>query len=159
MDPAERKKLEQLALDRMNATADDEEQWSFLFRTEGAVALAYCPWSETEDWEFDGSTEDLNLPWSEERLNLIASGDADPTEEELGQWRRAMCRKILDGVEGSWMAHIVPLWVHEKIAAYALFVDSSSDDPDEPSELKGVFDSLEQAKAALIADGIVADES
>jgi hypothetical protein len=157
MEAARQKELAALALERLQATADDEEQWSFLFRTEGSVACLYCPWSETEDWEFDGNTDDLDLPWSKDRLSLIASGQADPTEEELGQWRRAMCRKILDGAEGAWVAHVVPLWVDKKVAAYALFAGSSDGDPDEPSELKGVFDSLEQAKAALAADGLVAD--
>ena len=40
-----------------------------------------------QDWEFDGEIEDLGLPWSPERLELIKRGEADPTEEELHQWR------------------------------------------------------------------------
>jgi len=35
-----------------------------------------------QDWEFDGEIEDLGLPWSPERLELIKRGEADPTEEE-----------------------------------------------------------------------------
>jgi hypothetical protein len=64
MDLADREKLEKLALERLDATADDDEQWSFLFRTNGATDLLYCPWSVTEDWEFDGETEGLRLHWS-----------------------------------------------------------------------------------------------
>jgi hypothetical protein len=84
-------------LERLHATADDDEQWSFLFRTDRAVNFLYCPWSVTEDWEFDGETQGLSLPWSPERLQLIRDGDADPNEEELRQWRRAMCRKLAPG--------------------------------------------------------------
>jgi hypothetical protein len=42
MDLADRQKLERIALDRLLASADDEEQWSFVFRTEGAVSALYC---------------------------------------------------------------------------------------------------------------------
>ena len=126
MDLADREKLEKLALERLYATADDDEPWSFVFRTDGAFCLFYCPWSETEDWEFDGEIEGLGLPWSPERLKLIKRGEADPTEEEL------------------------------QIAGYALFVGASEGDPDEAPMPEGVFDSLEEAKAALTEKGAVA---
>ena len=126
MDLADREKLEKLALERLYATADDDEPWSFVFRTDGALSMNYCPWSETEDWEFDGETEGLGLPWSPERLKLIKRGEADPTEEEL------------------------------QIAGYALFVGASEGDPDEAPMPEGVFDSLEEAKAALTEKGAVA---
>ena len=54
-----------------------------------AVGYLYCPWSKTEDLGFDGTIEGLDLPWSAERLNLIKHGKADPTENELRQWRHA----------------------------------------------------------------------
>jgi hypothetical protein len=54
LDLADREKPEKLALERLYATTDDEEQWSFVFRTDGALCMNYCPWWETEDWEFDG---------------------------------------------------------------------------------------------------------
>ena len=41
MDSTDREKLEGVALERLLATADDEEQWSFLFRTSGAVDFLY----------------------------------------------------------------------------------------------------------------------
>ena len=126
MDLADREKLEKLALERLYATADDDEPWSFVFRTDGALSMNYCPWSETEDWEFDGEIEGLGLPWSPERLKLIKRGEADPTEEEL------------------------------QIAGYALFVGASEGDPDEAPMPEGVFDSLEEAKAALTEKGAVA---
>jgi hypothetical protein len=154
MDLADREKLEKLALERLYATADDEEQWSFVFRTDGAGCLFYCPWSVTEDWEFDGEIEDLGLPWSPERLELIKRGEADPTEEELYQWRRAECRKLAAG--GCWFAWITPLTIGEKIAGYALFVGAAEGDPNEAPILEGVFDSPEEAEAALTEKGAVA---
>jgi len=62
MELAVRKKLAELANKRLQATSDDDEQWSFLFRTEGAVGFSYYPWSGTEDLEFDGGTEGVVLP-------------------------------------------------------------------------------------------------
>ena len=124
---ADREKLEKLALERLYATADDDEPWSFVFRTDGALSMNYCPWSETEDWEFDGEIEGLGLPWSPERLKLIKRGEADPTEEEL------------------------------QIAGYALFVGASEGDPDEAPILEGVFDSPEEAEAALTEKGAVGE--
>ena len=155
MDAADRKKLEQVALDRLLATAHDEEQWSFAFRTEGAVYLPYCPWSVTEDWEFDGGTDGLDLPWAPERLDLITRGEADPTEEELGQWREALCRQLADGSDYCSVAWIVPLWIEKKIAGHALFTVTADGDPDEAPTLEGVFESVDQAKAALAVAGAI----
>lgn len=92
MDPAQRRRLEDLAMQRLQATRLDEEQWSFLFRTEGSLGLIYCPWSAVEDWEFDGDLDGLELPWSDERIEEIEEGD-DPTEAELTEWRRARGRE------------------------------------------------------------------
>ena len=63
-----------LALERLNATADDDEQWSYAWTGEGAVNFLYCPWSQFEHEEFDGWVSDLNLPWSEARLRQIENG-------------------------------------------------------------------------------------
>jgi hypothetical protein len=59
MNNEDRKQLEAIALERLEASSDDQEQWSFLYRTEGAVGLDCCPWTTTEDWEFDGEIEDF----------------------------------------------------------------------------------------------------
>src|SRR5437016_1975551 len=83
--------------ERVTASADDEEQWSFLFRTEGAVNLLYCPWSATEDYEFDGDIEGLDLPWSPDRRRLIEDGEATPDDEELRQWQRAKALELAGG--------------------------------------------------------------
>ena len=159
MDSADRTKLEKLALERLAATAHDEEQWSFLFRTEGAVDFLYCPWSVTEDWEFDGEIEGLGLPWSAGRLELIKRGEAEPNEEELKQWRQAMCRKLADGSDWCWIAWIVPVTIDKKIGGYALFLCDSGGNPDDAPVLEGVFDSFEEARSALTVQGAVAGAS
>lgn len=158
MDSTARGKLEELAWERMNATADDEEQWSFAFRTEGAVDFPYCPWFVTEEWEFHGELDDLELPWSADRRAAIAKGEDQPTEDELNEWRRAMCRKLAPGSDWSWVAWIVPLWIEGQIGGYAAFTFDPNLDPDDPPELNGVFDSLEAAKTALMADGALIDK-
>jgi hypothetical protein len=154
MHSEDRKKLAELALERLEATADDEERWSFLFRTEGAVGFSYCPWSETEDWEFDGQVEGLTLPWTRERLEAISQGE-EPNEEELDQWRRAACAELADGSELSRPAWIVPLAIGQEIAGWALFVGDGDDDDDWSPYLEGVFDTFEEAKAALSVEGAV----
>ena len=158
MEAAVRKKLEELAVERLEATADDEEQWSFCFRTEGAADFVYCPWSVTKDLEFDGETDGLDLPWSAERLDLITRGEAEPTEKELHEWRRAKCREFATSTDDCWIAWIVPLWIKKKIAGYALFVSDSAADPDEAPVLEGVFDSHDEARVALANAGAVADK-
>src|SRR5262245_48398079 len=94
LQPTERKKFEKLALQRLNATAYDKDQWSFAWSGMGAVCLSYCPWSELDDWDFDGTIEGLDLPWAGERLELISRGEAHPNKKEMRQWRRAMCRRL-----------------------------------------------------------------
>ena len=92
MDPSRRKELEKFALERLEATAHDQEQWSYAWGGEGAVDFTYCPWSQYEHEEFDGWVMGLDLPWSAERLRQIESGEADPNEVELEQWRRGRRR-------------------------------------------------------------------
>jgi hypothetical protein len=93
MDPVRRKELEKVALDQLNASADDG--WSYLFGAADLHMFGLCPWSA-----YDGETsiqsyclERLELPRSEERLHQLEEGEADPSEVELCQWRREMCRR------------------------------------------------------------------
>src|SRR5262249_37762580 len=129
-----------------------------LFRTEGAQTITYCPWTATQDMDFDGTVDGLDLPWSDERSDLIERGKAEPTREELQQWREAMCRALIDS-DQSWIAHIVPLWADKTVAAYAVFATDGTSDPDLPPVFKGVFDTLEAAQAGVAADGAVADDA
>jgi hypothetical protein len=64
MDPSRRKELEMLALERLNATAGDDEQCLYAWTGEGAFSFSYCPWSQFEHEEFDGWVSDLPLPIS-----------------------------------------------------------------------------------------------
>jgi hypothetical protein len=122
------------------------------------AVIFYCPWSETEDWEFDGTIDGLDLPWSEERLGPIERGEADPNEEELRQWRQAMCRKLATMGE-AWIVWIVPVTVGKKIEGYAVFLLHSGGAPEDAPILEGVFDNLDEAKAALTEEGVIAGDS
>ena len=149
-----RKKLEELALERLHATANDYE--SFLVRTDGAVSFTYCPWSVTEDWEFDGDTENLNLAWSRSRMRLINQGGY-PNKKELREWRQAKCRQLAADSDWCWIAWIVPVKFEDKVAGYALFMVPSYSGPNHGPILAGIFHSFDKAKASLMAGGAVAD--
>ena len=42
MDPSRRKELEKFALERVDATADDHDRWSYAWGRNGSVCLSYC---------------------------------------------------------------------------------------------------------------------
>lgn len=160
MDPEARRTLEELALKRLAVTANDDETWSFLFRTEGSVDCTYCPLHATEDLDFDGDITGLELPWTPKRTALIESGKADPSPEELRQWREATARDWASNTERAHIAHIVPLWVRKQAKGYALFLCGNADtDQHDSPELAGVYDTLEEAKEALRRKGPVANPS
>src|SRR5262249_42657393 len=138
-------------------TAHDRERWSYAWGGEGAVDFAYCPWSRYEHEEFDGWVMGLDLPWSAKRLRQIESGKADPNEVELEQWRRARCRSDAEG-DDCWIAWIVPMREGNKIEAYALWLFDARAAPEDPPDLGGVFDSVDEAKAKLLADGVIRRE-
>jgi len=71
----------------------------------------------------------------------------------LRQWRRALCRKLADGSDWSTVAWVVPLVIDQKLAGYALFLCGT--DPDKAPALGGVFDSLDDAEAALAVEGAI----
>ena len=155
MDEAIRAKLEARAWEQLLATAEDDSQWSFATETEGAVSFMYCPWSATEEWDFDHTIKVPDLPWSQERRELITRGVAEPSEEELAQWRRATCHWIARGTDWTWSAWVVPLRSGDRIDGYVAFVFSPSDDPDEPPVLQGIYESVEMARAGLAAEGAI----
>ena len=160
MASSTRQTLEALALQRLAATAGDVEAWSFLFSTEGSLGFSYCPWSATEDEDFDGSVEGLDLPWTSKRKALIESGKADPRPEELAQWRQAIARDWAANTDRAHIAWIVPIWVRKKIKGYALFLcgDESAglaEDEGFSPELSAVFDNFEEAIDALRREGPV----
>jgi hypothetical protein len=154
MDSNQRQILEELAVRRLKATAHSDEQWSFLFRTEGAMGLVYCPWSWMEDQEFDGDVDRLDLPWTSARKALLRDGDAEPTPLELQQWREANCRWAARGSDWCHPAWVVPLELGSKVEGYALFL-CQDEDPDAEPCLAGVCDTLAEAKEALMKIGAV----
>ena len=156
MDADEKTALATIAIRRLRRTANDSERWSFAYRTEGAEGFIYCPWSTTIDWEFDGGVDGLELPWSADRKEKIASGNNDPTELELRQWREAKCRWAARGTDWSSPAWAVPLWIRGEIAGYALFLSEAPDPQAEPF-LEGVYDTLDEAKSALLNVGALDD--
>ncbi|WP_167480983.1 hypothetical protein [Mesorhizobium waimense] len=42
MDDVQRRRLERIAWNRAAATGDDEERWSFVFKTPGAIGYFFC---------------------------------------------------------------------------------------------------------------------
>jgi hypothetical protein len=154
MDAKNKQRWGQIAIESLEATADDEEQWSFLFRTPGSIELLYCPWAAADNLDFDGELEGLTLPWSRERLDLIGRGDAEPNDDELAQWRKAMCQHLAAGSDWCRPAWIIPLRSDGTIAAWALFL-SGPEDEGEPY-LEGIFDNYEEAKATLANEGAIA---
>src|SRR5947208_10186242 len=101
MDLATRAKLQEIALQGLEATANDEEPWSFLFRTEGAVGGLFYPFSGVDDDLFDGE-----------------AGEDAPSEEELRQWQKEKAEQQV-GSEASSAIWIVPLQVGGTVAGYA----------------------------------------
>ena len=90
---------------------------------------------------------------SEARLRQIENG-SDPNETELHQWRRAKCRLVADAGEagGIW---IVPMKADKEIEGFAVWLYSVGAAPEDPPILRGIFDSVDEAKAALSDEGII----
>ena len=156
LSPERESQLCEIAIERLYATADDEEQWSFLIRTKGSMDYLYYPWSEAEYMEFDpDDLEDRGLLWSEERLKELADGTAEPTEEELQQWRVTRCYELANASDYSWVGWIVPLIVGDVTEAHALFL--CRPDVDHTPDLHGAYESFDDAKTALELEGAVAE--
>jgi hypothetical protein len=101
--------LTEFALKRCDETAADEEQHSFIFRTEGAFDVGFCSWDVFEHEEFDGDLSDLDLSWSDQRKRELETGLADPTPRELDEWRRAQTeRAARDCREIAWFTPLSP---------------------------------------------------
>ncbi|TPN41376.1 hypothetical protein [Mesorhizobium sp. B1-1-6] len=146
MDTVQRQRLERIAWNRATATRNNDERWSFLFRTQGRIGYFFCPFPAVD--QFDGDLEGLNLSWKSRRVAQIDAG-ADLTSEEYGEWRRAYCdRQVETGADGVWPVWIVPIRLEGQIAGYATFL-CQQDDP----SLGGVYETIEQAEAVLSEQG------
>ena len=157
--PLSKKKERELcdvALERLNATANDEEEWSFLFRTKGSMDYLYYPWSEAEYLMFEpDGLEGRGLLWSEKRLKELAEETAQPTEEELQQWRVTECYRLANASDYSWVGWIVPLIIGDVTEAHALFL--CRPDADHTPDLHGAYESFDDAKTALELEGAVVE--
>ncbi|RWM17825.1 hypothetical protein [Mesorhizobium sp.] len=146
MDDIQRRRLERIAWNHAASTRNDEERWSFAFKTPGAVGYFFCPFSEIA--EFDGDLDGLNLSWEPERVTEIEDG-GDLTPEEFAEWRRAYCdQQVEAGADSIWPVWIVPIRLEGQIADYATFL-SQQEDP----SLGGVYDTIEQAEKVLSEQG------
>ncbi len=154
MTPGQRKKLAEFAREQLLASAHDKDQWSFAWAREGCVGgNSYCPWSLTEEWDFDGDLEGLEVPWSKERIAAIERNEADPNEEELHQWRRAT------GIERARSGHALIVWLApvevDRLSGYAVFLGNAEGAPEDPLMLEGIYDTLEQAKKSVLSKGVI----
>jgi hypothetical protein len=155
--------LERFALEQLEATRNDDESFSFLFRTEGSFSVFYCDHATVEELDSVGDLDVLDLPWDKARIEFLMNSDAEPTPadltpEELRQWRHARCQRILRGEDyyDPSIAWVVPLRPGELVEGYALF-KTWSEEPDDPCFLEGVFPTAEAAITALRKRAEVAD--
>ena len=155
--------LEQFALEQLEATRNDDESFSFHFRTEGSFSVFYCDHSTVEELDSVGDLEGLDLPWDKARIEFLMNSDAEPTPadltpEELRQWRHAKCQRIVRGEDYDQpkTAWVVPLRPGEVVEGYALF-KTGSEETDDPGFLEGVFPTAEAAIDVLRASAEVED--
>ena len=116
-----------------------------LFLVRNGDDLCFCRWSDVEWADDDDWLDGLDLPWSAERRSELESGDVEPSEAELLEWRRAACQHRADECQGS-IGWVVPVDAGEAVRGWALFeVDLEHDEPDDEPHLLGVFETSDQA--------------
>lgn len=160
MDQEARDALMGLAQSLLDETQDDEEPWSFVYRTPGALGGTWYAWERTddvvaEDWVFD----DLVGRWPPDRLEQVRTGEQEPTDEEWHQIREAMCRLLANNAEVGNVFWITPIDSPGGHSGYVLFRDSVNDDPEVPPMVDGVFESQEDALQYLRALGAIGGET
>lgn len=155
MESSRREELVRIALLGLRAPAEigSGERWCHVWGTEGAVSLSYCPLSKYDDEDFWGSSPGLDLEWTVERTKQLDSGEAAPDENELRQWRQALCRRDAE-IGEAFVAWITPMRdASGNVEAYALWLFSETGAPDDPPTLEGIFDNVDDAKAQLRSEG------
>lgn len=148
--------IEQLALDGLAATADAEEQWSFLFRTEGSLEFCYYILDDLEMLDFDPDDIDAEtLAWTHEQVKDLQNEARLPNARELYEWRLEKARLLMaDGSGYSRQGFIVPIREGRKIEGYAIFDGGVIDSMSDPS-LYSVYKTLNEAKEATKDLGIL----
>jgi hypothetical protein len=147
LNPKRRKELERLALKRLGAT-----DYDFLMG-EGSELLFYQSWASLYDWfEGWGIPPDVELPWTDIRRSMIETGKARPTQRELLEWRDAVKRARKSDLGHTLAIHIVPVTEARPIEAFAVY-SVHTDDPSGTPSLRGIYESVEEAMAALAKNG------
>jgi hypothetical protein len=105
--------IEAIAIRRLAESENDEEEWSFVFRTPGSEKRWYFSVDEIDGWEFEPEMTDFpGLTWAKERKEMLSSCEDDPTESELNEWQIAKAKwGIQKGDEGASQAFVVPVIV------------------------------------------------
>ncbi|MBU6373653.1 MAG: hypothetical protein KJS97_13085 [Alphaproteobacteria bacterium] len=163
MDNDNRERLIALAYDCLEATRDDDEQFSFVFRTLGAKSLGGAFFfADLEDFDpYLADPDHLDLPWPMERWHAFENFGR-PTSDELTAWRNAVARLWQDLAKSrtcEWphLIWLTPLLENGALAAYALF-DCPMRNKADPY-LIGLFDTQEEAEAALNRMSVVRSQA
>jgi hypothetical protein len=151
MDDLTRLRLQKHAADQLERSRHDEEQWSFLFRTPGAIDLLYCPWTVVADWEFDGDLSLIADQLSNDRRQRIEKGVELLNEAELVLLRKRKCEEYANGSDWSQVAWIVPLSEGAEVIAWALVLCPIDGDID--PFVSDVYESIAAAIKALELEG------
>jgi hypothetical protein len=152
MTPYTKQKLCDVALQKLEASKDDEPEYSFLIETTGSQSILWHEWVDEVDWgEFDIYLAEV---WDEEKIREL-SKITSPTPVQIREWQRAVSQASLilmtDHVRLAW---IVPLWINEGVEGCALFVEEGN----EP-KLDDVFEDEEACLAHLKTKGEIFNEN
>lgn len=151
--------IEDIAVERLYASKEGDEEWSFLFRTPGSFDIYYIPHEEIESWGFDPDWGELEgLHWKEERWRQLLEEEQEPTIEELTEWRRAVAYLKSENGDCS-LAWIVPItitsfepsWLGEIIGGWALFDCGAVEGVDQDPCLEGVYKTPGDAVTGLLS--------
>jgi hypothetical protein len=158
MDNAKRARLTQIALDGLHAREDVNsigERWTYIFDSDDCISVCYCTWEETE--EYLGYLPELDLQWSAERRAAKDSGDVDPSEEELRQWKNAAAQYMANNAM-SYIKFVKHIFLDDGTEGFALFSAHTGGAAEDEPNLDGVFNTVEQAQAFLEAGGAIAQD-
>ena len=150
LDVKTRLALGDVAYKNLMTTEPDGTKWSSLWASDTRT-LSFCAYDEFPD--FDGSGEDLDLSWPEERRKLIFNtADEYPTDAELADWQRAMATSAaMEATEQACTGWVVTVddGVHHGLA---FFSGSNGAAPEDEPLLEGVFESLAEIEDYLTHD-------
>ena len=145
------KLLEETAAKCLYATQNDEEQWSYLFRTEGNEEFWYYTTDDLEDLEIQVADygQDFFADFDNQRLAQISNSEDEPSPEELSKLRKTVARWQLEqGYDDASQGFIVPVSVGSGIAGYAVFDCGRIDSFNDPALVSAHYSMEEARKAA-----------